>query len=154
MTTTMTSTNLSASRPSYSDEDIKLINDIRANPPSKKLANKHLVLGFMFNLEWAFQKSLQLYGGSDDTNGGLTLQYFNNIQKYRWYIMTESGISERLRVCNTPIIDRGGEIMRKSIIGIAENIKGRTKLPPPSGIRKLMELLETDEQPKWYVVDE
>ncbi|KLO04818.1 hypothetical protein SCHPADRAFT_947412 [Schizopora paradoxa] len=89
----------SASRPSYSEEDIKLINDIRANPPSKVLANKHLVLGFIFDMEWAFQKSLQLYGGTDNSNGGLTLQYFN-IENYRWHIMIESGIVDRLRGFN------------------------------------------------------
>jgi len=68
--------------------------------------------------------------------------------------MRESGIARYLRLRVIDVVGPDGEMDYETIIGISENTRARRKLPPVSGIRKLMEMLETDEAPKWYVVSD
>lgn len=139
--------------PSYSDEDIQLINQIRANAPPKnsKLRKKHLILGFKYDFDWAARKSIPLFGEVEMTNI-LESNYFRNIRLYRAHIATESGIARHLSYRVTNVVDSNGVRRHEQIIGIAENTCLGRKLPSVSGIRRLMKALDTDEAPKWYVV--
>ncbi len=92
--------------------------------------------------------------GEVDTSDFQSAAYFNNIRQYRYHCMRESGIARYLRSRVTDVVGPGGETDYETIIGIAENTRARRKLPPVSGIRKLMEMLETDEAPKWYIVSD
>ncbi|KLO04820.1 hypothetical protein SCHPADRAFT_896744 [Schizopora paradoxa] len=152
MTTTMTATKSGMSPPvsrlPYTDEDRKLADLIRANIPQE--TKKHLVLAFKFDWDWALQKALQLYG--DFSTDERSEEYMVNINKFRYHIIRESGIASCLDYYLTPITDSDGISRHEALIGLAENRKGRSRIPTIPRIRKLMELLETDEPPKWYPV--
>lgn len=125
---------------------MRLRDHIRSNIPTCK---EHVVLGFKFDWDWALQKALQLYGSFDTDEMGA--DYFNNINSLRYEIMGKSGIAEYLhvRLADASEDPRG---MNRLIIGLAENRRGRHRIPPTVGVRKLMDLLETDEYPRWYRV--
>lgn len=139
--------------PSYSDEDIKFINQIRESAPPTKSRKEHLVLGFRFDLRWALKKSFELYG-EVDTSDIFCAEFGNNVRQYRYHCMRESGIARYLRPRVTEVVGTDGIRRYETIIGISENTRARRKLPPLSGVRKLMQLLETEEAPKWYVVSD
>jgi len=92
--------------------------------------------------------------GEVDTSDFQSAAYFNNIRQYRYHCICGSGIARYIRLRVTDVVSPGGETDYETIIGIAENTRARRKLPPVSGIRKLMEMLETDEAPKWYIVSD
>ena len=111
---------------------------------------KHLVLAFKFDWDWALQKALQLYGdfNTDEASG----EYSDNIRRFRFHIMHESGIEKSLDYYVTTYTDSNGFWRYQALIGLAENRAGRSRIPTVPGIRRLMDLLETDEPPKWYPV--
>ncbi|KLO12292.1 hypothetical protein SCHPADRAFT_905304 [Schizopora paradoxa] len=134
-------------RASYSAQDlIKLRDHLRSTIPT---CREHVVFGFKFDWDWAFQKALRQYGNLD--TGEMGAGHCKNIHRLQSDIMHESGIAEYLHV---RLADASEDLcgMTHLIIGIAENRRGRHKIPPTIGIRKLMDLLETNEPPKWYRV--
>jgi len=138
------------SKTNYSEECNKLINQIRANAPLKEIRKKHLVLGFKFDYDWALKKYIPLYGEVDEIDL-FDPAYGRNIILYRAHCMRESGINAGyLSVRVTDVIGPDGVKEYRDVIGISENRRVRRKLPPLSGIRNLMKILETDEAPKWY----
>ncbi len=91
--------------------------------------------------------------GEVDTSNLKSFAYVRNIRRYRVHCLHESGIAGYIRLRLTEVVEPNGDRRLQEIIGISENTRARRKLPPVSGIRKLMEVLETNEAPRWYVVD-